>query len=943
MDSGVKSYKELQDELSELQKAYDSLKQKCENGMISLKLAEDKARLSEDKFMKAFFTSPDSVNINRLSDGMYVSVNKGFVNMLGYSESEVIGKTSLELNIWEDPENRKNLVDLLNQYGKVENFDALFRHKDGHKVIGLMSASVIELDGIQHILNITKDITSRKKIEDALSREQFLVNSLMDNIPDHVYFKDIESRFIRINKSHAESFGLTDARDAIGKSDFDFFSSEHARAAYEDEQKIIKTGEVIVKAEKLTWEDKPPKWSSSVKLPLRDLNGEIIGTFGISRDITDQRKAEEQYYLLACALRGINECVSITDMNDKILFLNQAFTKTYGFIEDDLKEENINLIRSPNNPADISAEILPETLKGGWHGELLNRKKDGSEFLVSLSTAVVKDSEGEPIALIGVANDITDRKRIETENKIIYEITRGITTTSNLDELLELIHRSLGKVVYADNCFVALHDMKTNLFSFPYFIDKFDTTPSPTSMGKSCTAYVFRTLKPLLLTQKIFSNLVEENEVVLVGSPSPSWIGIPLKTPSRVIGVLVLQHYEKENVYSENDMRFLMSIGGQIALAIERKQAEQALMESEKNLNESQKIAGLGSYNLDFSTGTWTSSGILDSIFGIDETYDKSIKGWTDLIHPEWRQVMNEYLEKEVIGQHKKFDKEYKIVRRSDGSERWLHGQGELVFDANNNICNLFGTIMDITARKLAEEEIKLKNELLQAINAEKDKFFSIIAHDLRGPMSAFVEVTKILADDIQAMTLEEIKEIITSMRDDSANIYSLLENLLEWSRLKRGVMEFNPVRIQLSSVIQGSINIISASANAKSIEIISDVADSLFINADKHMIETVIRNLISNAVKFTRTGGKVILSATELAGSPIEISIADSGIGMSPDLRSKLFQINEKTSRPGTDGEASTGLGLLLCKEFVEKHKGRIWVESEEGKGSVFTFTLPS
>jgi len=943
MDSGVKSYKELQDELSELQKAYDSLKQKCENGMISLKLAEDKARLSEDKFMKAFFTSPDSVNINRLSDGMYVSVNKGFVNMLGYSESEVIGKTSLELNIWEDPENRKNLVDLLNQYGKVENFDALFRHKDGHKVIGLMSASVIELDGIQHILNITKDITSRKKIEDALSREQFLVNSLMDNIPDHVYFKDIESRFIRINKSHAESFGLTDARDAIGKSDFDFFSSEHARAAYEDEQKIIKTGEVIVKAEKLTWEDKPPKWSSSVKLPLRDLNGEIIGTFGISRDITDQRKAEEQYYLLACALRGINECVSITDMNDKILFLNQAFTKTYGFIEDDLKEENINLIRSPNNPADISAEILPETLKGGWHGELLNRKKDGSEFLVSLSTAVVKDSEGEPIALIGVANDITDRKRIETENKIIYEITRGITTTSNLDELLELIHRSLGKVVYADNCFVALHDMRTNLFSFPYFIDKFDTTPSPTSMGKSCTAYVFRTLKPLLLTQKIFSNLVEENEVVLVGSPSPSWIGIPLKTPSRVIGVLVLQHYEKENVYSENDMRFLMSIGGQIALAIERKQAEQALMESEKNLNESQKIAGLGSYNLDFSTGTWTSSGILDSIFGIDETYDKSIKGWTDLIHPEWRQVMNEYLEKEVIGQHKKFDKEYKIVRRSDGSERWLHGQGELVFDANNNICNLFGTIMDITARKLAEEEIKLKNELLQAINAEKDKFFSIIAHDLRGPMSAFVEVTKILADDIQAMTLEEIKEIITSMRDDSANIYSLLENLLEWSRLKRGVMEFNPVRIQLSSVIQGSINIISASANAKSIEIISDVADSLFISADKHMIETVIRNLISNAVKFTRTGGKVILSATELAGSPIEISIADSGIGMSPDLRSKLFQINEKTSRPGTDGEASTGLGLLLCKEFVEKHKGRIWVESEEGKGSVFTFTLPS
>jgi len=189
---------------------------------------------SEELFRKSFLTSPDSVNINRLSDGMYVSVNEGFKKMVGFSEEEVIGKTSIELNIWADPDNRKKLVAKLQKDGKIENYEALFRHKDGRIIIGLMSASIIDINGVPHSLNITKDITSRKQIEEALSREQFLVNALMNNIPDHVYFKDLESRFIRINKSHAESFGLKDPSEAIGKSDFDFFSKEHAKQAFND-------------------------------------------------------------------------------------------------------------------------------------------------------------------------------------------------------------------------------------------------------------------------------------------------------------------------------------------------------------------------------------------------------------------------------------------------------------------------------------------------------------------------------------------------------------------------------------------------------------------------------------------------------------------------------------------------------------------------------------
>jgi PAS domain S-box-containing protein len=688
-----KTKEELIRKLQETQQSLKASNDKYNSDISIFNLSRQDIGKNEEMFRKAYFTSRDSININRLSDGMYVSINEGFTKITGYTEADVIGKTSLEMNIWYNLEDRKKMVEELTSSGEVKNQEARFLSKNGAIVIGLITASLLDLDGEQHVLTIIRDITLRKHAEEALEKEQFLINALMNNLTDHVYFKDLQSKFIRNNKAHANSFGLNDPAQVIGKSDFDFFEENAARQAYEDEQEIIKTGEPILKEEKLTRKDSSDAWFSAIKMPLRDNEGKIIGTFGISRDITE-------------------------------------------------------------------------------------------------------------------------RKRIEFESHVIFEITEGITVTGNLDELLKLIHSSLAKVVYAENFFIALYNSMTGLFTFPYFVDKVDTTPEPTSMGKSCSAYVFRTVKPLLLTQQIFDNLVEQNEVELVGSNSPSWIGIPLQTPSKVIGVMVLQHYEKENVYSEKDVKFLTSIANQIAISIDR---------------------------------------------------------------------------------------------------------------------------------KMTEEEIKLKNELLQSLNAEKDKFFSIIAHDLRGPLSAFVDATQIITEEIQTMSLEEIKDITGSMKSSATNIYRLLENLLEWSRLRRGAMDFIPEKFNLKKKTKACIDVLIETIRKKGIRLDINIPDVLEILADSHMFETIIRNLVSNAIKFTPVGGKVTVEANLNDNYLAEIKIRDSGIGMTPELISKLFQINEKTSRPGTEGEPSTGLGLLLCKEFIEKHNGKIWVESEVGKGSSFSFTLPS
>ena len=180
--------------------------------------------------------------------------------------------------------------------------------------------------------------------------------------------------------------------------------------------------------------------------------------------------------------------------------------------------------------------------------------------------------------------DVTRRMQEDRERQVIFEITHGINTTSNLEELLRIVHQSLSTVMPAENCFVALYDRITGLFHFPLFADQFDPHPPPARLEKSCTAYVFRTGQPMLITQDDFGRLVEQGEVELVGSPSPIWLGVPLRTPQETIGVLALQHYEKANAYTHHDLEFLSSVGGQIAVAIERKRTQDALRKSREEL-----------------------------------------------------------------------------------------------------------------------------------------------------------------------------------------------------------------------------------------------------------------------------------------------------------------------------------------------------------------------
>ncbi len=253
----------------------------------------------------------------------------------------------------------------------------------------------------------------------------------------------------------------------------------------------------------------------------------------------------------------------------------------------------------------------------------------------------------------------------------------------------------------------------------------------------------------------------------------------------------------------------------------------------------------------------------------------------------------------------------------------------------------IFAAIRDITEQMKYESEIVLKNEELGRINAEKDKFFSIIAHDLRSPFTGFLGFTDLLKSDLKSISLNELQTIINKMSINAHNLFALLTNLLEWSMMQRGLTAFNPIKISVKDVVENVSGVFYDIANNKEVSLNIDLPENVFIEADKTMLETILRNLISNALKFSNKGGSVTISA-ESNKKDVNISVKDTGIGMDDELKSEIFRIDKKSGRKGTANEPSTGLGLLLCKEFAEKNNGKITINSEEGKGSEFVVSFP-
>ena len=363
--------------------------------------------------------------------------------------------------------------------------------------------------------------------------------------------------------------------------------------------------------------------------------------------------------------------------------------------------------------------------------------------------------------------------------------------------------------------------------------------------------------------------------------------------------------------------------------------AEKALQKSEYQLRKAERIANIGHWELHLASNKMFSSEGARLIYGLHKTpLDYSEIKKAPL--PEYRQMLDEALQALIV-ENKPYDIVFKIKRPSDCNIIDIHAVAE--YDAANDI--VFGIIQDISELKLAEDKLMQANNQLKKLNATKDRLFSIIAHDLKNPLGSILIFSDLLMEKLREDNIEKSESFIEFIKLATKNSLHLLENLLYWARMQTNQMVFDRKKLDLHTIVSEVAEVLNSSSKIKNISIINSVRDDIVVHADPDMLQTILRNFIANAVKFTNHGGVVEVS-TAMAQSGIEIIVQDNGIGMNENIRNKLFQPDTNFTSTGTDNEKGSGLGLMLCKEFVEKHGGKIWVESELGKGSTFHFTIP-
>ena len=306
--------------------------------------------------------------------------------------------------------------------------------------------------------------------------------------------------------------------------------------------------------------------------------------------------------------------------------------------------------------------------------------------------------------------------------------------------------------------------------------------------------------------------------------------------------------------------------------------------------------------------------------------------GWAEGVHPDDLDTcFNTYVA--AFDKRQSFLMEYRMKNRY-GDYCWIRDFGRPFYDLDNTFLGYIGSCYDITENKL--NELKLIE-----LNSTKDKFFSIIAHDLKSPFNSIIGFCELLIDKIPQNNLQEIGDFAEIIKQSSERAMTLLTNLLDWAQSQTGRMEFNPESIEIGNLTSEISVLLNNVGAQKGITIENQIPSGIFVFADLAMISTVLRNLVSNAIKFTHSGGKVILSASNKQNQMV-VSVIDNGVGIEKEKISHLFNLNKNNSTHGTLDEKGTGLGLILCKEFIEKNDGQIWVESEIGIGSTFSFSIP-
>lgn len=856
---------------------------------------DSKIKISTDPIdYKNFYYFNNNILFIANAEGVITHINDSWKEILGYLPEEIIGKKITEIIADDEKDDIETLIEGLTPEKNKISFKCYLM--SNNLSLKYTDWSITFHDNI--LYGFIKDISETNELQEQVSQSEERLRTVLEFIPKQVYWKDVRSRYLGCNVEFAKTAGFDNPSDVIGKNDYELPWAKTADEYIFHDREIMQLGEPQYDIERqLTFDDKNI-WLKLNKIPLKDRAGRTFGLLGIIEDITRQKNEYELQKESEIKFRSLFEnsydAICVISKEGSNVYVNNAFINLFGY------SSRKEIMKLP--PLGVICEEDRRTVEELYNSRCTNNmqpnnynvtglKKDGSKFVLNITASTFEMNSNE--FTLAILRDITENKNIEDKLRD-SEITLHALFDS-ITEFAVLVDLD-GNITMANETAAKLFDSVPDEMTGRNIFDLID--------------YQHRE-KEKDVFKKIIKTKNSINFVETVGNIVNDITIYPIFNRADEVSSFVI--IRVDITMQQNAHEALRQRDAMLSALINATTESAMLLDSNgKILMANETVAKRFNMTIEEFIGQY--------LFDL-----MSIKGAED------RKRHMEYVVNTGIP----------IRFEENRDDQIFDNSIYPVFDKEGKVIQLAVFASDITKRKKAEEEIKQMNNKLLESNSTKDKFFSIISHDMRSPFQGLLGFSQILLDEYDELTEEEKKHYITNIREISKNSFKLLENLLQWSRLQTGNFEFNPKVFNIAEEIEPTLLLLKNTAQNKEIAVESFIKPRAHIMADKNMLNTIVRNLVSNAIKFTNPGGKISLFSNEL-NDAIVFTVKDDGIGMSQEKLEMLFKPVKNISTLGTANERGTGIGLLLCKEMIEKHNGEIWVESEEGKGTSFHFTMP-
>ena len=831
-------------------------------------------------------------------DYEYIEVNKAFERLMGLKRKDILNK-KITIVL---PEIINDSFDWIAFYGKIalNNEEKTFKHYS--KALKKHYSVTVRSPEKYYFITIFNDITEQKNTQ---KQFQVIAENTSDNIAITSF--DLKAKYLYVSPSVKSVLGY-EPEDLLGKSFFSFIHKNDKKVLLPLLKKYLSSfvtkllqieGPNINERIEFRFKNKAGDWrymQSTINL----VGGNIIA---VTRDITENKIAKEKLIknekIFRTLIENMSDFVFLIDSDLKVITLNNTACELLENKKENIIGKRISDIFPPN-----ISEIYKKQLQNIFKtSESIATDSilqiNNTKLYISTRLNPIFDETKKVIAVIGVSRDISKRKKTEEKLKKSEEQLRNL-----IENLPVGLYRTTtnGTILFANSALASMLEFK--------------------SIEELCSTNIVEGNLTYEDQQKLFKEKIDINDNV-IGFES-AW---KKKNGEKIFvreNARVFRDKDGEIIYYE----------GTVEDITERKKNEEQLKSLSSIVEQSAEGIALIDLNgiLIFANKAWcemhgykNSTNIIGKslvVFHNKEQLDNKVFQFN-------KKVMKYGTYSGEVGHITKNGKIFPTFMTST-----------LLKDTHGNPYGIAGIAKDITERKKTEKKLKENEKHLKELNATKDKFFSIIAHDLINPIGSIMNFSELLSNSFNDYDNDKKENFINYINESSKHTLDLLQNLLEWSRSQTNRIEFFPEMFSVSKIVDKNIELLKNNANAKIISLVSEVNPTHKVFADKNMISTVVRNLISNAIKFTKTGSVIISSETK--GNYINISVIDTGIGIKKEDINNLFKIEESNSTEGTSGEKGTGLGLIICKDFIIKNNGKICIESTTEKGSKFTLSLP-